>query len=257
MSFVEATPDIMSGASAHLSSLATQLRNATATVASRTTGVLAPGADEVSEAITAFLRTQAGEFGVVHEKALAFHNQFANLLDRAAVRYVAAEVVNAEHMLVSTANLMQELPNRLFAATAQAASAAAANPAETVMFPFSLPLGPFEIYSQPTYGGDVGVRLNTPLGSLTLFSEGLVPRYLPDGSAAYVFHLGNPLAYVGGYSNSTQTGFFIQGLTFSWPGPSILGGNIPAVSYFPWPGPPLFYTPIYSGPTLFTGPTVT
>lgn len=114
------------------------------------------------------------------------------------------------------------------------ASAEASEPPSgfSTLFNYSIPLGPFEIFREYT---SFGLRLNTPFGSATLFSEGVAPFPTSGGpTGGFVYYFGNPLLYFGTLLNSSgQTGFIFDGLLLSWPGPSQFGGIIPNISFFP------------------------
>lgn len=242
MSFVIAMPEWVELAAVDVARLGSTLKAAHAAATTSTTGVLAPAVDEVSQAITALLDNQAREFQALSAGATLFHERFAKLLNGGAVQYVTAEAANSEQILVHAVNATaQVLPSDLLEGTGQGASVAAAIaiPAQTF---FSLPIGPFELYAQasPAFGSDIGLRLNTPLGSVTLFTEG-VSFLANNDSFGWKFHFGNPLLYFGTLYDSGQTGYIFNGLTLSWPGPSMFGGILPNVGYTPWGGPPLLY----------------
>ncbi|MFQ2879081.1 MAG: hypothetical protein CK429_35525 [Mycobacterium sp.] len=242
MPMLKVVPAIVSAASENLASLGADLRAATAAAAHRTTAIAAPAADEVSEAITTFLGTQAKDFHAVSAKAAVFHDQFVKLLHGGVAQYVATEAANSEQILAHAVNApAQALLSHPLMAAGQGSGAAAAIAIPTQTF-FSLPLGPFEVYAQASaaFGTDIGLRLNTPLGSVTLFSEGVSFSANID-SFGWKYHFGNPLLYFGTLYSSGQTGYILNGLTFTWPGPPLLGGILPNVSYTPWSGPPLLY----------------
>lgn len=144
-------------------------------------------------------------------------------------RAADSELTNA--VVVPTKSV---LTTSLTAAGPAIAPAAASEPPTgfTTLFNYSLPLGPFEIFREYT---SFGLRLNTPFGSATLFSEGVTPFATFGGqTGGFVFYFGNPLLYFGTLLNSSgQTGYIFNGLLLSWPGPSQFGGLIPNISYFP------------------------
>jgi hypothetical protein len=95
MSFVTVAPNILGQAAGELESIGSALSAANVVAAAQTMGVLAPGADEVSAAITALLGTHAQEYQTLSAKAADFHSQFVNLLNTGTGSYVSTEIANA------------------------------------------------------------------------------------------------------------------------------------------------------------------
>lgn len=75
MSFLIATPDMLSAAARDLQNIGATLTEANAAAAGQTTGVLAAGADEVSAAIAAMFGGHARAFQALSAQAAAFHNR--------------------------------------------------------------------------------------------------------------------------------------------------------------------------------------
>ncbi|OPE49124.1 hypothetical protein BV508_15200 [Mycobacterium intermedium] len=256
VSMLNLVPATVLAAVEDLRNLGAGLRAATAAAADQTTAIAAPGVDEVSQAINALFGTQAQEFQAVSAKATLFHDQFVKLLHGGVTQYAVTEVANSKQVLTNAANAAaQGLQSHPLIGTGQASTGAAATPLETV----SYHLGPLEAYSQNNvFGTEIGLRLNTPLGSATLFAAGFqatattsipVSFFIPSYHVDSLSYFGNPLLYFTSYLavnygyNIYPTGYglSLNGLTFTWPGPaSSLGGVLPSVSYTPWPGPPLF-----------------
>ena len=94
MSFVSVVPDFVAQAAGKLEGLGSSLSAANAAAAT-TTAVVAPGADQVSAAITALLGTHAEEYQAVSAQAADFHSQFVNLLNAGTGSYVSTEIANA------------------------------------------------------------------------------------------------------------------------------------------------------------------
>jgi PE family len=94
-SFVAVTPNILGQAAGELTSIGSALSAANAVAAAPTIGFVAPGADEVSAAITALLGTHAQEYQALSAKAADFHSQFVNSLNTGAGSYVNTEIANA------------------------------------------------------------------------------------------------------------------------------------------------------------------
>jgi hypothetical protein len=94
MSFVGVVPDIVAQAAGELESLRSTLSAANVAAAAPTTGVVAPGLDEVSAAITALLNQQGLSYQALSARAATFHSQFVNLLNAGAVSYISTEIAN-------------------------------------------------------------------------------------------------------------------------------------------------------------------
>jgi hypothetical protein len=134
MSFVTIAPEFVGQAAADLEGIGSELSEANAAAAAATTGVIAPGADEVSLAITALFGTHARQYQALSAQAAAFHSEFVSLLNAGAGSYVSTEVANARQSLLNAVNApAQELlghPSTLTAAGAPARLAAALRAAE-------------------------------------------------------------------------------------------------------------------------------
>jgi len=99
MSFVTVAPEFLGQAAADLEGIASALSSANAAAAAPTTGVIAPGADEVSLAITALLGTHARQYQALSAQAATFHSQFVSMLNAGAGSYVDTEVANAQSLV--------------------------------------------------------------------------------------------------------------------------------------------------------------
>ena len=104
MSFVTVAPEFVGQAAADLEGIGSELSSAHAAAAAATTGVIAPGADEVSVAITALFGTHARQYQALSAQAATFHSQFVNTLNAGAGSYVSTEVANAQQSLVNAVN---------------------------------------------------------------------------------------------------------------------------------------------------------
>jgi hypothetical protein len=104
MSFVTVAPELVGQAAADLEGIGSALNSANAAAAAPTTGVIAPGADEVSEAITALFGTYARQYQALSVQAATFHSQFVTMLKAGAGSYAGTEVANAEQSLVNAVN---------------------------------------------------------------------------------------------------------------------------------------------------------
>ena len=258
MSLLSIAPDVVAGASGNLENLGSALRSANAAAASQTTAIAAPAADEVSAAITGLFGTHAEEFQALSAKAAAFHDDFVNLLNGGAAHYVSTELTNAQQTLANAVNGPAQalLGHPLIGTGTGAASAAAANPADTIgsIFGINRSLGPFGLsvnFNQISFTGggfaltgNLAVTLNTPFGSPVLLGGNATAGILADGS-----FLGNILENwpLGSFVAVDATGVFtpfpqftrlsynFNGLDFSWPGTSLLGPIVPNVSWNPTP----------------------
>jgi hypothetical protein len=101
MSFLGVTPDVLTAASGNLENIGTSLRAAHAAAAAQTTAIVAPAADEVSEAITSLFGTAAREYQALGAQAAAFHESFVKTLGAAAGQYVAAEAANVQQTMAA------------------------------------------------------------------------------------------------------------------------------------------------------------
>ncbi len=82
MSFVNAVPEMLATSARNLASVGTSLSGANAAAAAPTTGVLAAGADEVSEAIASLFGDHAAQYQSLSAKAAEFHQRFVQALGR-------------------------------------------------------------------------------------------------------------------------------------------------------------------------------
>ena len=118
MSLLNLVPDLVEAASGNLQNIGSALHSANAAAAAQTSAIAAPAADEVSAAITALFGAHAQEFQTLNAQAAAFHDEFVNLLNGGAARYVHTEMANAGQTLLNSIGTGQSI-----------AGAAAANPA--------------------------------------------------------------------------------------------------------------------------------
>src|SRR5919204_2481652 len=95
MSFVIAAPELMAAATTDLSNIGSAVSAANAAAATRTTALLAAGADEVSAAVASLFSGHAVQFQALSAQAAAFHAQFVAVLGGAGAAYAAAEAANA------------------------------------------------------------------------------------------------------------------------------------------------------------------
>src|SRR6516225_5912236 len=102
MSFLIATPEIVSAAATDLAALGSMLSAANAAAATATTGVLPAPLDEVSRAIAAVFGAHGQTYQALGAQALTFQEQFVQLLGNGASMYANAEA-NIVQALTSAA----------------------------------------------------------------------------------------------------------------------------------------------------------
>jgi PE family len=95
MSFLVATPEMVSAAAGSLAGIGSTLSEATSAAAGSTTRVAAAGADDVSTAISRLFGLYGQQFQALSGQAATFHNAFSNLLKGGAAAYLDAEMANA------------------------------------------------------------------------------------------------------------------------------------------------------------------
>jgi len=94
MSFLVATPEVLTSAAADLDSLGVTLTAAHAAAAAPTTGILAAGADEISAAVAELFGAHGQAYQALSAQASAFHDQFVQALTAGAESYASAEAAN-------------------------------------------------------------------------------------------------------------------------------------------------------------------
>ncbi|OBG29358.1 PE family protein [Mycobacterium sp. 852002-51057_SCH5723018] len=94
MSFLVATPEMVSAAGGSLAGIGSTLNEATSAAAGSTTSVAAAGADDVSTAISRLFGLYGQQFQALSAQAATFHNEFSNLLNGTAAAYLGTEIAN-------------------------------------------------------------------------------------------------------------------------------------------------------------------
>lgn len=102
MSFVITEPELVTAAAERLSSIGSNLGEATAAAAAPTTGVAAAASDEVSIAVSQVFGRFGRDFQALGAQAVAFQDEFVSLLNGGAAAYLSTEIANAEQSLLST-----------------------------------------------------------------------------------------------------------------------------------------------------------
>ncbi len=104
MSFVVTAPEFVQAAAQDLAGIRSTLAEASASAAAPTTAVVAAAEDEVSTGVAALFGAVGHEYQVLSARAMAFHEQFVNLLNAGAGAYLSTEVANAEQNLLNVVN---------------------------------------------------------------------------------------------------------------------------------------------------------
>lgn len=99
MSFLFATPEYLAAAATDLSNIGSTISSANAAALAPTSGVLAPGADEVSATIAALFDAHSQAYQALSAQAALFHQEFVNLMSGGAAQYALAEAANASPLL--------------------------------------------------------------------------------------------------------------------------------------------------------------
>ncbi|WP_191499389.1 PE family protein, partial [Mycobacterium simulans] len=94
-SYVIAASEALATAASDLTGIGSAIEAANAAAAGSTTQVAAAAADEVSAAIASLFGGYAQQYQAMSAQTTLFHQQFAQALSAAGLRYMAAEAVNA------------------------------------------------------------------------------------------------------------------------------------------------------------------
>jgi hypothetical protein len=95
MSFVTSNPEELAAAAQSLQTIGSALNAQNAAAATRTTGVLPAGADEVSALTAAQFGAHAQLYQTISAQAAAIHELFVNTLTTSSSSYAATEAANA------------------------------------------------------------------------------------------------------------------------------------------------------------------
>lgn len=99
MSYLLATPELLSTAAADLDGIRAAVNAANAGAANSTTSLLAAGADEVSTCIAGLFGAHGLAFQAVTAQAAQLHERFVRTLSANADTYLTTEIANAEQSL--------------------------------------------------------------------------------------------------------------------------------------------------------------
>src|ERR1700675_4155088 len=94
MSFVMVAPEVLAAAATDVQTIGSALTAANAAAAARTTGVLAAGAAEVSEAIAALFSGHAQAYQGLSPEAALFHQQIVQTMSASGAMFAATEAAN-------------------------------------------------------------------------------------------------------------------------------------------------------------------
>lgn len=94
MSFVTAQPELLNAAADSLSNIGASMSASNAVVASPTTAVAPPAADQVSALVATQFSTHGLAYQTVASMATEVHNAFVSALASGGIAYAATEVAN-------------------------------------------------------------------------------------------------------------------------------------------------------------------
>lgn len=94
MSYLSATPEMLTAAAGDLGGLASTIGAASAAAAARTTEVLAAGADEISAQVAGLFAVHGQSYQTMSAEATTFHDGFVRALTGSAGTYASAEAAN-------------------------------------------------------------------------------------------------------------------------------------------------------------------
>jgi PE family protein len=94
MSFVFATPELLTAAATDLAGIGSTIDAATAAAAGQTTRVVAAGADQVSAAVAALFSGHGQAYQAASAQVAAVHQGLVQNLSASAASYVGAEAQN-------------------------------------------------------------------------------------------------------------------------------------------------------------------
>ncbi|OBK28545.1 PE-PGRS family protein [Mycobacterium asiaticum] len=187
MSFVTASPDLVSAAAGQLAGIRSSLGAAVETAAGPTTGIATAAADEISLAISRVFGTYGQEFQALNAQAASFNAEFVRLLNGGATAYLEAEIANAQRTL----------------AGAGVAAPAATDPFGGLLGPLGPILGGGTSGGGTTTGGGGGL-LGGLLGPLSGGTSGLSTLISGAGLSPLFNNAGQQLgSLISGFANGT------------------------------------------------------
>jgi PE family len=130
MSFVSASPEYVAAAATDLAAIGSTISSANALALGPTSGVLPPGADEVSATIAALFGVHSQAYQALSAQAAAFHTQFVQLMNGGAAQYAVTEAANVTPLQTAAApaSMAAQVPAVAAGAVSGSASGAPAAP---------------------------------------------------------------------------------------------------------------------------------
>ncbi len=138
MSYLIATPDLLSAAATDLAGIGNTIGQASYAAAAPTTAVIS-AADEISMQIAALFGAHGQSFQAVSSQAALFHDQFVQALTTGASSYASAEA--ASQNLLNLVNAPTQVTVSMAATTSKLCGHASAVQAPRHSSKFSAPLG--------------------------------------------------------------------------------------------------------------------
>ncbi|EUA40731.1 PE family protein [Mycobacterium avium subsp. avium 2285 (R)] len=181
MSFVQATPEFVAAAATDLARIGSTISSANTAALGPTSGVLAPGADEVSASIAALFDAHSQVYQALSAQAAAFHSQFVQLMNGGALQYAVTEAANTTPLqsAAGPASVAAQLP-AVSGAVGGSAPTAPAAPLAAAVAPAAAaatPARPARRSRRPRGIGDAGLG-HRPAGPARVAT----PAYAPAGS---------------------------------------------------------------------------
>jgi len=196
MSYLGASPQLMAGAAAEVAGIGSAIGQAHTAAALATTSVVPAAGDEVSAAVAAFFSESGQAFSAAGAKAAAFHDEFVNLLNGGAGRYLNAELANAQQV---SAPVVNAAAHSGFGQPGVWTGILSGNP---VSQSFSFPYGPFTISGTQTV-----TAVGQGFAGVTNAAVTLGPARLLTGNAIENFSLATEL----GTATFAVNGPFLSG----------------------------------------------
>ncbi|GAB7145227.1 hypothetical protein LRC484719_38280 [Mycobacterium riyadhense] len=106
MSYLVATPDMLTTAAANAAAIGSSIRAANVAALAPTSTLMAAAGDEISAALASLFSGHAQEYQALSAQAAAFHEQFVKALSNASGAYAAAEAANATPLQILVDNVL-------------------------------------------------------------------------------------------------------------------------------------------------------
>ncbi|WP_197512358.1 PE family protein [Mycobacterium sp. 852002-10029_SCH5224772] len=186
MSFVQTTPEFVAAAATDLARIGSTITSANTAALGPTSGVLAPGADEVSASIAALFDAHSQVYQALSAQAAAFHSQFVQLMNGGAMQYAVTEAANATPLQTAAApaSMAAQVPTMTAGAMGASAPTAPAGPLAAAVTAAAAAAAPAPA-GTPVAAAPAGATLasaTAPAGPARVAP----PAYTPAGSPATV-----------------------------------------------------------------------